>query len=73
MKKSGISGCRTPLMIMVINCNGSRRPCLIFLIVWPEYSLFKLIFDKDVKLFLNEYDNAPKMKTLKLAHYIKIC
>ena len=32
---------------LVINCNDSRRPCIMLVIVWHEYSMLNHIFNKD--------------------------
>ena len=40
---------------LVINCNDrARHSCLMLIIVWHEYSMLKLIFDKDVNFFLEK-------------------
>ena len=39
---------------IVINCNDSHYSCLLLIIVWHEYSMLKLIFDKGVN-FLKKY------------------
>ena len=36
---------------LVINCTDSCHSCLMLIIVRHEYSVLKLIFDKDVNLF----------------------
>ena len=36
---------------LVINCNDSRRPCLMLVIVWHEYSVLDLIFNKVIHFY----------------------
>ena len=36
---------------LFINCNDSRRPCLMWVAVWREYSMIDLIFNKDDSFF----------------------
>ena len=36
---------------LVINCNDSRQSCLMLVVVRHEYSMLKLIFNKDIHPF----------------------
>ena len=56
---------------LVINYNVSRQPCLMLVVLQPQYDTFGIIFYNKDEHFLKNF-SAPQVNSFAMVHWIQI-